>query len=53
MPHAEVENLVTCAAPECVQPGTILIPVGFAIDKGSDVIELEFCERCAVTQSSS
>jgi hypothetical protein len=45
MPHAQILNVVTCAAPDCVQPGTRDIPV--TVDKDGNVLTLEFCEQCA------
>lgn len=51
MPHAQIEGHITCAAPECVQPGTVLLPVG--LDENGDLIELEFCARHIETGATS
>jgi hypothetical protein len=44
--HAQIANLVTCAAPLCVQPGESLHVVG-PDSEGNDVA-LEFCDSCLV-----
>jgi hypothetical protein len=44
MPHAQILNLITCAAPGCVQPGTRDIPV--TVDRDGEVLTLEFCDEC-------
>jgi hypothetical protein len=41
--HASIAGQIMCAAPECVQPGTALVPVG--LTSSGNLIELEFCER--------
>ncbi len=43
--HAEKANLITCAASECVQPGTRDIPM--TVNNDGEIITLEFCDRCA------
>lgn len=47
MPHAEIENLVTCAEMECVQPGTEIIVIGYSTAEGFEFLGLEFCSDCA------
>lgn len=44
MPHAQIDNKVTCSADDCVQPGTDMVLV--AMD-GETPIEFEFCVRHA------
>ncbi len=39
-----IEDKITCAAPDCVQPGTIL--VGYLAGDLGGVLEM--CERCVV-----